>query len=161
MAIFSFQSTSDIGLFLGIALGIYAFFFLLGFGFSSLITFQECEKTDSGKNATEGAIWAVYPTIAWFLIRPLEFIRKHFDRFYLSIDSTGQERAGWFSVGYVLMLACIAGIYNLYSSSKTRVCIPDIDEATRFKQEMLARQQEKEEKLKEAQEATPAVSKVQ
>jgi hypothetical protein len=59
------------------------------------------------------------------------------------------------------MLACIAGVYNLYTTSKTSVCIPDIDEATRFKQEMLKRQQEKEEALKEAQETTPAVSKVQ
>jgi hypothetical protein len=161
MAIFSLYTTSDIGLYLGIGLGIYAFFFLLGFGFSSLVTFQECEKTDSGKNATEGAVWAVYPTIAWFLIRPLEIIRQHFDRFYLTIDSNGTSRAGWISVGYVLMLASIAGIYSLYSSSKTRVCIPDIDEATRFKQEMLKRQQEKEEAIKEAQESTPAVSKIQ
>lgn len=161
MAIFSFYSTSEIGLFLGLGFVIYAFFFLLGFGFSSLITFQECEKTDSGKNAIEGAIWAVYPTVAWFLIRPFEIVRQHFDRFYLSIDSSGTERAGWISVGYVLMLACIAGIYNLYSSSKSSVCIPNIDEATRFKQEMLKRQQEKEEAIKEAQEATPAVSKIQ
>jgi len=161
MAIFSFQTTSEIGLFLGIGFGIYVFFFLLGFGFSSLITFQECEKTDSGKNATEGAIWALYPTIAWFLIRPFEFIRQHFDRFYLTIDSTGRDRAGWISVGYILMLACISGIYTMYSDSTKNVCIPDIDEATRFKQEMLKRQQEKEEKIKEAQESTPAVSKVQ
>ena len=151
----------EYGLFFAIALGMYTFFFLLGFGFSSLISFQTCEKTDSGKNAMEGAIWAVYPTAAWLVIRPFEFIRKHFDRFYMSLDSSGQERAGWISVGYVIMLACIAGIYNLYNGTTTNVCIPDIDEATRFKQEMLKRQQEKEDKIKEAQELTPAVSKVE
>lgn len=161
MAFFSLDSITDIAIYVGLGIGIYLFFFFLGFGLSSLITFQECEKTNSDKNAVSGAVWAVYPTLAWFLIRPFEIIRYHFDTFYLSFDSAGTDRAGWISVGYVLMLACIAGIYNLYTTSKTSVCIPDIDEATRFKEEMLKRQQEKEEALKEAQETTPAVSKVQ
>lgn len=150
-----------IALYLAIGIGVYVFFFLLGFGFSSLFTFQHCEKVDNAKNAIQSAVWAVYPTIGWFLIRPFEFIRKHFDSFYLMIDSSGKERAGWISIGYVLMLFSLAGLYSLQSESISSVCIPDIDEATRFKQEMLKRQQEKEEKIKEAQESTPAVSKVQ
>ncbi|NBR60738.1 MAG: hypothetical protein EBT86_03630 [Actinobacteria bacterium] len=161
MSVFSIQSVQEIAVYIGIGLGIYVFFFLLGMGFSSLISFQHCGKTDTAKHAIEGSIWAAYPTLAWFLIRPLEFVRQHFDRFYLSIDSAGQSRAGWISVGYVLMLACLMGIYNLSSRTTSNVCIPDIDEATLFKQQMLKRQQEKEEKIKEAQELTPVVSKVQ
>lgn len=149
-----------IATYIGIGFGIYLFFFLLGLGFSSLITFQECQKTDATKSSIEASIWALYPTLAWFLIRPFDFIRQHFDRFYLSIDSAGKDRAGWISIGYVLMLACVSGIYSLRTNSVSKVCIPDIDEATRFKEQMLKRQQEKEEKIKEAQESTPAVSKV-
>jgi hypothetical protein len=157
MATFSF----DFSVYIGIGIFIYTVFYLLGMAFSSLVSYQHCGKTDTTKNAVEGLIWAAYPTAAWFIIRPLEFIRVHFDRFYLSFDSAGQERAGWISIGYILMLACMMGIYSLSSRSISNVCIPDIDEATRFKQQMLKRQEEKEQKLKEAQELTPAVSKIQ
>lgn len=159
MVVFSISSYSEIGMYCGIGLGIYAFFFLLGFGFSALITFKECQKTQASRNAIEGSIWALYPTIAWFLIRPLEFIRAHFDRFYRGLDSStgSKERAGWISIGYILTLACIAGIYSLSSSSIADVCVPDIDEATRFKEEMIKRQQDK---VKASQETTPALKPV-
>jgi hypothetical protein len=59
-----------------------------------------------------------------------------------------------------LTLAAVAGIYGLSSTSITEVCIPDIDEATRFKNNMIQQQKEKDAKIKAAAETTPAVKPV-
>ena len=95
MAIFSITSIRDVAFLVGLGAGIYAAFFLLGFGFSTAVSFEECGKIDTQKNATQGAIWAMYPTVAWFIIRSFEILRVQFDRFYRSIDSSegGVERA--------------------------------------------------------------------
>jgi|CryBogDrversion2_11_1035321.scaffolds.fasta_scaffold46877_2 hypothetical protein len=162
MAIFSITSIRDVAFLVGLGAGIYAAFFLLGFGFSTAVSFEECGKIDTQKNATQGAIWAMYPTVAWFIIRSFEILRVQFDRFYRSIDSSegGVERAGWISIGYVLMLAAIVGVYTLVSNTKKEVCIPDVDEMTKFKNDMLLKIKEKKDNLAAAQETTPAVTPV-
>lgn len=162
MAVFALTTAREWSIMAGIGFGLYAFFFLLGFGFSAAATFQSCEKVDSAKNAKHGAIWAVYPAIAWFIIRSFEILRVQFDRFYRAFDSTdgGIERAGWISIGYFLTLACVVGMYGLVGDSVTDVCIPTIDEATRFKQAMIDKKAEKEAAIKAAQESTPAVKPV-
>ena len=58
MAVFALTTAREWGIMAGIGFGLYAFFFLLGFGFSAAATFQSCEKVDSSKNAKYGAIWA-------------------------------------------------------------------------------------------------------
>jgi hypothetical protein len=68
--------------------------------------------------------------------------------------------AGWVSVGYVMTLACIVGIYGLSYNSHKAVCIPSIDEADTFRKNMLQRQVEQDQKIKAAQESTPAVTVV-
>ena len=162
MAIFALTTGREWGIMIGVGLGLYAFFFLLGFGFSAASTFQSCEKVDSAKNAKHGAIWAAYPGIAWFIIRTFEILRVQFDRFYRSFDSTteGIERAGCISIGYFLTLACVVGMYGLVGDSITDICIPSVDEATRFKQDMLDKKAEKDAAVKAAQESTPAVKPV-
>jgi len=162
MAIFAITSGKEAGIVFGIGLVIYLAFFLLGFGFSTLITFRECEKTDQSKSAIQASIWAVYPTLAWYVIRTFDFLRAYFDRFYLMFDGEAgsKDRATWISIAYVLTLACVAGIYGMSSTSISEICIPDIDEATRFKQDMVERQKEKDAKIKAAGETTPAVKPV-
>lgn len=162
MAVFALTTAREWGIMAGIGFGLYAFFFLLGFGFSAAATFQSCEKVDSSKNAKYGAIWATYPAVAWFIIRSFEILRVQFDRFYRSFDSTaeGIERAGWISIGYFLTLACVVGMYGLVGDSVTDVCVPTMDEATKFKQNMLDRKAEKDAAIKAAQESTPAVKPV-
>jgi hypothetical protein len=162
MAILALSTGREWGIMVGITLGIYAFFFLLGFGFSAAATFHECEKADATKNATNGAIWAAFPTGAWVVIRSLEILRVQFDRFYRSFDSSegGIERAGWISIGYFLTLACVVGMYGLVGDSIRDVCIPSVDEATQFKQNLLDRKAEKDAAVKAAQESTPAVKPV-
>jgi hypothetical protein len=163
MAIFALTTGREWGIMIGVGLGLYAFFFLLGFGFSAAATFQSCEKVDAAKNAKHGAIWGAYPGIAWFIIRTFEILRVQFDRFYRSFDSTaeGMERAGWISIGYFLTLACVVGMYGLVGDSITDVCIPSIDEATQFKQNMLEQKAKKDAAIKAAQESTPAVKPVE
>jgi len=101
----------------------------------------------------------VYPTLAWFLIRSFEILRQYFDRFYLMFDSN-VEMARWVSVGYVITLGCIVGIYGLIYNSSKIVCIPNIDEVAKFKQDLLDKQKEHDDTIKAAQESTPAVTVV-
>jgi len=159
MAIFAIDSSREVMMLFGIGAGIYAFFFLLGYGFSSAATFYDCGKIDPSTNAKQGAIWAVYPTLAWFLIRSFEILRQYFDRFYLMFDSN-VEMARWVSVGYVITLGCIVGIYGLIYNSSKIVCIPNIDEVAKFKQDLLDKQKEHDDTIKAAQESTPAVTVV-
>lgn len=159
MAIFSIDSSREAMMVVGIGAGIYAFFFLLGYGFSSASTFYDCEKMDPYTNAKQGAIWALYPTIAWFIIRTFEILRQYFDRFYLMFDSN-TEMAKWVSIGYVITLGCIVGIYGLVYNSSKIVCIPNIDEVAQFKQHMLDKQREHDDTIKQAQESSPAVKVV-
>jgi hypothetical protein len=157
MAIFAISSGRDAGLLLAATCVIYLFFLLFGVGISSLVTFTTCDKTDSKSHFKQAAFWSLYPTLAYLVIRSLEILRVHFDKFYRSIDTSegGSARAGWVSVGYVMMLACLAGLFALMDYSIEEVCIPSVDEATAFRQKMLAINAEKAA----AQEVTPAVAK--
>ena len=159
MAIFAIDTPREALIVFGLGCAIYAFFFLLGFGFSGAVTFYDCEKVDASANAVQGAIWAIYPTLAWFIIRTFEIVRQYFDRFYLMFDPN-PINAGWVSVGYVISLGCIAGIYGLSYNSHKAVCIASIDQAAQFKKDMLDRQVEHEKAIKAAQESTPAVTVV-
>jgi hypothetical protein len=51
-------------------------------------------------------------------------------------------------------------MYGLVGDSVKDVCIPSVDEATRFKESMVARKAEKDAAIKAAQESTPAVKPV-
>jgi|LauGreDrversion4_2_1035121.scaffolds.fasta_scaffold05838_8 hypothetical protein len=155
MAILAIGSARELGLLLAIAAGIYLFFMFLGVGLSSYATFSKCEKTDVSAHFIQGSLWAIYPTVAFLIIRSFEFIRVYFDKFYRGLDSSpaGASRAGWVSVGYVVMLAGIAGMYSLMDSSILKVCVPTVDEAQAFKEKLLKKQAEKAA----AQEVTPAV----
>jgi len=159
MAIFAIETPREGLIVFGLGCGIYAGFFLLGAGFSAATTFYDCEKIDPWTNAIQGAIWAIYPTAAWFIIRTFEIVRQYFDRFYLMFDPT-PANAGWVSVGYVMTLACIVGIYGLSYNSHKAVCIASIDEVAQFKKDMLDRQVKHDADIKAAQESTPAVTVV-
>jgi len=155
MAVFAIASGRDAGMLLLATCVIYLFFLLFGVGISSFVTFSECQKTDTGAHFRQAAFWSLYPTLSYIVIRTLEFIRVYFDRFYRGFDTSvgGPSRAGWISVGYVMMLASLAGLFSLMDFSIEAVCIPSVDEATAFRQEMLRRQAEKAAN----QEKTPAV----
>jgi hypothetical protein len=155
MGILALSSPRDVGLLFAMTAGIYLFFMFMGVGASSYSTFAKCEKTDTRVHFIQGALWSLYPTIAYLIIRTFEFIRVYFDKFYRGLDTSaeGSVRAGWVSVGYVMMLAAVAGMYPLMDSSIIQVCVPTVDEAQAFKEKLLKRQAERAK----LQEVTPAV----
>lgn len=155
MTILALKNIHDWGMMVAIAAIIFLFFMFLGVGASSYTTYAKCQKVNTEVHFKQSAIWAVYPTVAFMVVRTFEAFRIYFDRFYRSIDrsESGKDRAGWVSVGYVIMLAAVAGMYSLMDHSIEGVCVPTIDEAQKFKQDMLKRQADKAK----AQESTPAV----
>jgi hypothetical protein len=156
MAILALKTIHDWGMMLAIAAIIFLFFMFMGVGASSYTTFAKCQKVNTAVHFKQAAIWSVYPTIAYMIIRTFEGFRIYFDRFYRSIDKSeaGKDRAGWVSVGYLMMLAAVAGMYSMMDHSIEGVCVPTIDEAQKFKQDMLKRQADKAK----APESTPAVT---
>ena len=134
-------------------LAVYGIFFGVGVGLSTAFAFSECQKTDTEKSMKYAAIWAAYPAIAWYIIRVFDFFRKMFD------DLFGSP---WISIGYVLTLAGLAGIFSLKSVSAQNICVTSIDEAQAFRDKLTALQAEKDAKAKvnAAQESTPAVTAV-
>ena len=144
-AISSFQEFIYVGL-AGVAL--YALFFGVGTGLSVAFAFQSCQKVDVDKSLKFGAIWAAYPGIAWYIIRIFAIFRTKFD----DVLTTP-----WLSIGYVLALASLAGIFSLSSSSIQNICVASIDEAQEFRDRLAAQQAAKDAaaKVKAAQETTP------
>jgi hypothetical protein len=141
-----------VGMLLVVAIAIFVVAMFLGTGLSSYATFSQCQKTDAKSHFKQGSIWAVYPTLAYLIMRGVGRFRVYFERFFGGW--VGSERAGWVSIGYGMLLASLAGMYSMVDSSIEEVCVPTIDEATKFRQDMLKRQAEKAA----AQEATPAVT---
>ena len=156
MAILALNSARDYGILLVAAAAIYLVSMLLGVGLSSYTTFFACSKTNTSTHFTQGALWALYPTVAYLIFRSFEFLRVYFDRFFMGFDSSdaGKLRAGWISIGYCMMLGGVMGMFGLMDSSIQEVCIPSIDEANRFKAYMLDLQAKKAAAL----ESTPAVT---
>jgi len=151
--LFAIQSLSE-AMYVGLAgLAIYAIFFGLGTGLSVAFAFSNCQKMDTEKSMKYGAVWAVYPAIAWYIIRAFDFFRRMFD------DLFGPP---WISIGYLIMLAGLAGIFSLQSTSIQNICVTSIDEAQAFRDKLAALQADKDAKAKAnaAQESTPAVSAV-
>ena len=159
MPILAVATLRDWGVVTVITLVVYLLFLLLGVGISSYITFSECQKTDAAAHFKQASLWALYPTTAYFLMRVFSGVRIYFDRFYRGFDSSeaGKLRAGWISIGYVMMLGCLVGLFPLIDYSVESVCIPTEDEATRFREAMMLHQKKKAE----LQETTPAVTAVQ
>jgi len=155
MAIFALNSFRDIGLLLCMTALVFVFFLMLGVGISSYITFSKCDKIDTDESFVQSAYWSLYPTIGYLVIRSCEFLRIYFDRFYRSIDTSesGKARAGWISIGYVMTLTCVAGLFALIDGSIEKICIPSVDEAANFRKRFL----EKKSNDEAMKEKTPAL----
>jgi hypothetical protein len=64
----------------------------------------------------------------------------------------------WISIGYVVALAALAGVFSLSSNSIQNICVASLDEAQEFRQR-LARQQAAKDaaaKVRAAEQSTPA-----
>jgi len=151
--LFAIHSITE-ALYVAIAgVAVYAIFFGIGVGLSVAFAFSQCQKMDTDKSMKYAAIWAAYPAIAWYVIRVFDFFRNMFD------DLFGSP---WISIGYVLMLAGLAGVFSLQSTSIQNICVSSIDEAQAFRNRLVAIQADKDAKakVKAAQESTPAAKPI-
>ena len=137
------------------AAGIYALFFGLGVVYSIIFSTSECQKQDWASATEEAAWWGLYPVVAWGLIS-IPYIRIQFDKFFMMFG-LGKESAVWVSFGYALMLAALAGIFNLRSGATAAACVPTVDEADAFRKRMIELQRRKNAEIEAAKETTPAV----
>ena len=127
---------------------VYGLFFGVGVGLSFAFAFGSCQKTDTEKSLKHAAIWAAYPTLAFYIVRVFDFFRRMFD------DIFGSP---WISIGYVVALAALAGIFSLSSNSIQTICVASLDEAQEFRQR-LARQQAAKDaaaQVRAAEQSTP------
>ena len=130
---------------------VYGLFLGVGIGLSFAFAFGSCQKTDVDKSLKHAAIWAAYPTVAFYVVRVLGVFRRMFD------DIFGSP---WISIGYVVALAALAGVFSLSSNSIQGVCVASLDEAQEFRRKLAAQQAAKDAaaKVKAAQESTPATT---
>jgi hypothetical protein len=123
---------------------VYGLFLGVGVSLSFAFAFGSCQKTDTEKSIKYAAIWAAYPTVAFYMVRIFDVFRRMFDDIFGS---------SWISIGYVVALAALAGIFSLSSNSIQGICIASLDEAQEFRHKLAAQQAAK---VRAAQESTPA-----
>ena len=86
------------------------------------------------KSAVQAAYFALNPAIAYLIIRTLTVLRKHYDRIMVSVGiKTGIWSIGAFMSTWVLFQTIL-----LFDESARQICMPSGDEATTFKNEVLA-----------------------
>ena len=132
---------------------VYVLLFLAGMILSAASSGIQCQKTDVGEHAKQGAIWATYPTGIYGLAVYFPIIRRFAVNTLKSLFGFSQETAEVLGVGYLMMLVSwVATVWNIHQTEKN-VCNPDAQEMTAFKQKLVAelkQKQEAEEKDNEA-----------
>jgi hypothetical protein len=120
----------------------------VGVGLSFAFAFGSCQKMDTEKSIKYAAIWAAYPTFAFYIVRVLGVFRRMFD------DIFGSP---WISIGYVVALAALAGIFSLSANSIQNICVASLDEAQEFRRKLAVQQAAKDAaaKVKAAEQSTP------
>ena len=146
--LFAIRSLSEALYVLVAGFVVYGLFFGVGVGLSFAFAFGSCQKTDTEKSMKHAAIWAAYPTVAFYVVRVFDVFRRMFD------DILGTP---WISIGYVVALAALAGVFSLSSSSIQNICVASIDEAQEFRRRLAAQQAAKDAaaKVKSAEQSTP------
>jgi hypothetical protein len=146
--LFAVRSLSEAMYVLVAGFVVYALFFGVGVGLSFAFAFGSCQKTDTEKSMKHAAIWAAYPTLAFYIVRVFDFFRRMFD------DIFGSP---WISIGYVVALAALAGIFSLSSNSIQNICVASLDEAQEFRRKLALQQAAKNAaaKVRASEESNP------
>ena len=143
----------EIGKFISSILSVYAVTFIVGMIISISSSGIQCQKVDMAEHAKEGAIWATYPTIVYGLTTYFPVLRRFAVNTLQSYFRVGPEYVEIVAVGYLMMLiSWVATVWNLHNTEKS-VCNPSVDEMSRFKENVLKRQKEKQEAEQKSNEA--------
>jgi hypothetical protein len=132
---------------------VYVALFVAGMTISVASSGIQCQKTNMGEHAKQGAIWAAYPSGMYGLAVYVPVVRRFAVNTLRSLFGFADETAEVVGVGYVMMLlSWVATVWNVHQTEKA-VCNPDAREMTEFKQKLVAelkQKQETEEKDNEA-----------
>jgi len=132
---------------------VYTALFIAGMIISVASSGIQCQKTDFGEHAKQGAIWAAYPAGVYGIGVYFPVVRRFAVNTLKSLFGFSQETAEVVGVGYLMMLVSwVATVWNVHQTEKS-VCNPDAQEMTAFKQKLVAelkQKQEAEEKDNEA-----------
>lgn len=124
---------------------VYAVLFAAGMIISVASSGIQCQKTAPGTHATQGAIWAVYPTVVYGLAVSFPIVRRFAVNTLKSLLGFSQETAEVFGVAYLMMLVSwVATVWNIHQTEKA-VCNPDANEMTAFKQQLISELKQKQE----------------
>lgn len=123
---------------------VYGVLFVSGFIISLLSSQLQCSKVGFFESLKQGSYSALLPTGLYGLAVYFDFIRNPFGH---TLNSFGipQSTSEIVGVGYLIMLAMwITTVWNIHYTEKN-VCVASADEMSKFKKDMLAKLQQKEE----------------
>jgi hypothetical protein len=121
---------------------------------SMFSTQLQCSKTNFLESLKQGSIFAVAPAIVYITATSFILIRNPFAK---TLESFGvpPTLTQMLAVGYLTMIMAWISSVTLNSRSEKAVCVTNVREMTEFKQNLLAKLQEKEDARVKNQEYTP------
>jgi len=123
---------------------VYGVLLVSGTIISLLSSQLQCSKLSIFESFKQGSYAALLPTGLYGLSVYFDFIRNPFGHTLTSfgIPESTSDIVG---VGYLVMLALwITTVWNIHYTEK-RVCVSSADEMSKFKKDLLAKLQQKEE----------------
>lgn len=124
---------------------VYGVLFVSGFIISMLSSQLQCSKISIFESLKQGSYAAILPTVIYGASVYFEAIRSPFKN---TLESFGipDLTANIVGVGYLVMLGMwISTVWCIHYTEK-KVCVSSADEMSKFKKDMLAKLQQKEEK---------------
>lgn len=110
----------------------------------------QCSKVGFG-NVTQGLVSAILPSGIYYLASMFPLVRTPFTNTLISFG-VPPDRAEVVGIAYLVMLASwVSTVWNIHASEKS-VCVATADEMTKFKQDMLAQLQKKQEETEKNKE---------
>jgi hypothetical protein len=135
----------EIGKLILSVLAVYMGMFFIGMIISVASSGIQCQKTDAGSHAKQGAIWATYPTVIYGVASYFPVVRRFAVNTLKTVFGFNDQLAEVVGVSYLMMLVSwIATVWNVHNTEK-EVCNPDAREMTEFKQKLIAELKQKQE----------------
>ena len=133
---------------------VYGVMAVSGTLISMFSTQLQCSKLNFLESLKHGSIFAVGPTVVYGLAVFFALVRNPFAS---TLESFGipHDLAPMLAVAYLTMIMAWISSVILISSSEKAVCVANVREMTEFKQNLLAKLQEKEDARVKNQEYTP------
>ena len=123
---------------------VFGVLIVCGIIISVLSGVLQCGKTGFFESMKQGTFSALLPTAVYGLAVYFEKVRSPFSN-TLNTFGIPEETANIVGVGYLVMLSLwITTVWNIHYTEK-KVCVSSADEMTKFKKDMLAKLQQKEE----------------